>query len=80
MGGLGLWVDLGAVGSDVLTARHIGQINHEHTAHIKTKKACYIEKKKKTTGTVLLKKNLPNKHYPYSFQKKMKKKKKEIKM
>ena len=50
-------VSLGAGGSDVLTTRHVGQINDKHTAHIKTKKAlCYIEKNKKTTGTVLLKK------------------------
>ena len=52
-----LRVNLGLVESDVLTTRHIGQINDKHRAHIKTKKAlCYIEKNKKTTGTVLLKK------------------------
>lgn len=52
-----LRANLGPVGSDVLTTRHIGQINDKHRAHIKTKKAlCYIEKNKKTTGTVLLKK------------------------
>lgn len=41
----------------MLKTCHIGQINDKHTARIKTKKAlCYIEEKKKTTGTVLLKK------------------------
>lgn len=33
-----------------------------------------LNKKKKTTGTVLLKKKLPDTHYSYSFQKETKRK------
>lgn len=69
-----LKVSLGPGGSDELTPRHIGQMNAKHTAHIKTKRPYATLTKIKTTGTVLLKKTLPNTHYPYSFRKKIKRK------